>query len=82
MGEERIEIVEIKKDSKGKIKKIIIFFGPHHFINIESKKGKTKFRIGTTHHGIEADASDVPSELESFIDEIRRNHPKNGIDEI
>ena len=82
MEEERIELVDLKKDKNGKIKKLTVFFGPHHFVNIEADKGKINFRIGATHHGIKADASDVPSELENFVNEIRRNHPKNGIDSI
>ena len=64
---------------EGECQKLSVFFGPHHFFEVEVVNGKTVARIGATHHGIQADASTVPSQLEAFIDEIIQAHPSNII---
>lgn len=76
-----IRDVEIKSDGKGQIQSIRIVFGPHHFIDlVTEKKGKVSVAIGYTHHGFKADASEVNSELERIIEEIRRTHPEKAVD--
>ncbi|PIN87850.1 hypothetical protein COV12_01715 [Candidatus Woesearchaeota archaeon CG10_big_fil_rev_8_21_14_0_10_32_24] len=77
---EGIREIEIKKDEQGQYKSVRIVFGPHHTINIIKVGKKTEFSIVSTHHGFKADASSVPSELETFIEEIRENHPENRVD--
>jgi type IV secretory pathway TrbF-like protein len=85
----KIEVYEVKKRLKGRYNETLIgnynglriVFGPHYFIEIRRKtSGKVTLFMGATHHGFEADASDVNSELETFIEEIRRVHPGNAID--
>mgnify|MGYP006309934183 CR=1 FL=1 len=75
-----IRDVEISISKDGRDNKVSIVFGPHYFIKIYEEKGKTFFELCATHHGFKADASDVGSELEGFIGEIRDNHPQNMID--
>jgi hypothetical protein len=77
--ENGIEITQmILEDSY--LQKISLAFGPHHFLEVEIKNGKTLFRVGATHHGFEADASEVSSELERIVEEIRQSHPEATID--
>lgn len=64
----------------GQCQKLLVFFGPHHFLELEIVDGKTRFRVGCTHHGFEADASVVSSQLERIIEEVRKNHPDTIID--
>ena len=72
--------IEIEKDENGEYKSVHISFGHHHMLDIVREGNKTTFSVVATHHGFKADASKVPSELEDFIEEIRKNHPKNMID--
>ena len=74
--------VTIGEDKKIDCEEIFVRFGSCHAVRIIEKNGKTKFMIVSTHHGINADATKVPSELEKFINEIRAKHPNNGIDSI
>jgi len=57
-----------------------VTFGPHHFVEIALVDTAVRFRLGATHHGFEADASQVGSELEAIIEEVRQAHPKTSID--
>lgn len=75
-----IRELKIKKDNHGKYIGVRIIFGPHHVVEIFELQGKITFDLRATHHGFRADASSVPSELERFIEEIRRNHPENVVD--
>lgn len=73
--------IETKKDARGHCHKLRVVFGPHYFLEVEStKSGKTEFRLGATHHGFKADATEVNGELEQIISEIRRLHPGSVID--
>lgn len=74
--------IDIKehKNEKGEIKTVYIRFGPHYFIEIIRDGEKTLFKLGATHHGFKADASEINGELESLINEIRNNHPEKIID--
>lgn len=54
---------------------VMIKFGPHYYVKIDTTGGKTEFRIGATHHGITADASVVDSELEKVINKMREVFP-------
>jgi hypothetical protein len=38
--------------------------------------GRTSFAVVATHHGVKADASELNSELERIIDEVRAAHPR------
>lgn len=73
--EKRIQEPVIKRDGAGRIQSVRLVFGPHHFVEVHLKDGRVHCAIGATHHGVHADAADVPSELESMIDELRRLHP-------
>lgn len=75
-----IRDVQVEKNSNGTISHVRVVFGPHHFINIDSDNDKTTFAVGATHHGFQADASIVNSELEQLCNEVRRSHPELCID--
>jgi hypothetical protein len=60
---------------------VAVRFGSHYFLEINSLlNGSVDFKLGYTHHGIFADASGPNSELEVFINELRKKHTKNLID--
>jgi len=64
----RIEEPKIERDAKGKIKRVSLVFGPHHFEDVVIEKKRVQCSIGYTHHGVKADAAaDVPSEFEKMI---------------
>jgi len=44
-------------------------------VDVYLEDGRVKCAIGMTHHGVRADAADVPSDLERMIDELQRAHP-------
>jgi len=71
----RIGEPEVKRNAQGQISELRVHFGPHHFFQLRRENGRVKVAIGATHHGIEADASDVPSEFEQLINELQRQHP-------
>jgi hypothetical protein len=73
--EKRIEEPKIARDASGKIQSVRLVFGPHHFVEVDLKDGRARCAIGTTHHGVRADASEINSELERLIDELKRAHP-------
>lgn len=62
----RIEKPEVETDTRGKIKRVSVVFGPHHFFDVFIEDGKVRCAMGATHHGIKADASEVNSELNSL----------------
>jgi hypothetical protein len=64
--------------SDGSIKRLYFSFGPHYFIDVVEENGRVICYIGTTHHGIRADASEVGGELEQFIGELKLRHPENS----
>ena len=75
MEKEKIRNLEVKKDDDGNIVHVGVVFGPHHFLDVRiDPDGKVKFSMGATHHGFEADATEIDSELYHVIEELRRNH--------
>lgn len=81
MRQSGIRRVEVEQDTKGTYKKVRIVFGPHYFLELHGKKGgAVSFILGATHHGFEADASEVNGQLERIIEEVRRAHPDTAVD--
>lgn len=81
MNENRIEKPLIELDEDGKIKRVYVVFGPHYFIDImPNESGKLTLYLGATHHGFNANATEVGGELEKVIYEIREAHPELTID--
>lgn len=70
----------VERLADGSISTIRLLFGPHHFIELHASDNLVEFRMGTTHHGIRADASTVSSEFENFVSELRANHPDRAFD--
>ena len=69
-----IRDLEIRQDDAGKLNQVAFVFGPHHYLKVTTnEEGKTSFILCVTHHGFEADASTVDSELEKVIWSIREN---------
>lgn len=77
---DKIRMMDAQRDKSGGYEKIRIGFGPHYFLELDSRDGKVMLTLGATHHGIRADASEVNGELEQLINELRRNHPQNVVD--
>ena len=76
-----IRAISIQRHENGSIGKVRIVFGPHHFVELHSDiEGHVDFWLGTTHHGIRADASDVNSPLERMVGAARKQFPKNTLD--
>ncbi len=71
----RIDEPEIQRDERGKIKSVSVAFGPHHFVEIYLEAGRVNIALGATHHGVRADAADVPSDFEALVEELKRAHP-------
>jgi hypothetical protein len=76
----RIEEPVVKRNADKQIESVRLVFGPHHFVNVYLADGRVKCEIGATHHGIKADAAEVPTELERMIGELRDFHPDNQVD--
>ena len=72
---QRIENPEVERDAEGIIRSVRLVFGPHHFVEVLHKDGRIVFSLGSTHHGISADASEVDGELEQLINELMEAHP-------
>jgi len=77
--ENRIDVRE-EKSKNGLTEKVEIAFGPHHFVRIFREGAGVTFVMGTTHHGFRADASEVNSQLEKIIYEVRETHPDLVVD--
>lgn len=71
----RIDSPRIERDAKGKITRVSVDFGPHHFFDVHLKDGKVMCAFGATHHGVSFDASEVNGDFEKFINEAMQNHP-------
>jgi hypothetical protein len=74
----RIEEPKVQRDAQGQIKSVRLVFGPHHFVDVYLENDRVQCAIGATHHGIRADAADVPSNFERMIDELKRSHPDSA----
>jgi hypothetical protein len=72
--ETRIEEPKIGRDKTGKITSVRVVFGPHHFVEIDLEGGRVQCAIGSTHHGIRADAAAVGGEFEQLIGELMEAH--------
>ena len=82
-GESRIEV--IAKGAAGEFAlaqadRVRVTFGPHHFAEIFREDGRVKFVVGATHHCFLANASEVPSQLERLVEEVRAAHPDLAVD--
>jgi len=75
-----IREVNIEKNENGEYKKVSLVFGPHYFFELQENEGKISVRLGATHHGFQADASEVGGELDGIISAIRENYPENQTD--
>lgn len=76
-----IRDIKVMRRSDNSVSDVRITFGPHHFIELHSDfSGNVEFIIGATHHGVKADASNVPSELETMIGVLRSSFPDNLYD--
>jgi len=75
-----IRTINVTKDAEGNPTRVRLAFGPHYFVELRDTDGRVEFRLGATHHGFMADASEVSGELEKIINEIRNSHPDNLID--
>jgi hypothetical protein len=75
-----IKEVAVERDEAGNYKSVRLVFGPHYFAELIAEEGRMTFRLGATHHGFQADASEVDGELEKLIYEIRDRHPETMID--
>ena len=70
----------VRVDSEPSIKpkeNVKIVFGPHYFVDIMKENDQVKFVIGTTHHGLMLDASEVDGELEKVIEKIKMDSPSS-----
>lgn len=72
--------IETLTFENGQCQELRVVFGPHHFVEVASIGGQVRFRLGTTHHGFETDASEVSSQLEKVIGEVRQTHSELRID--
>ncbi len=72
--------VDVDKDVNGEIQRARIRFGPHHAVEVRKDGGKTSFAVVATHHGFKADASELNSELERIVQEVRATHPDTIVD--
>lgn len=72
--------VHSEKDAVGEIEAARIRFGPHYLVEIRKNQGRLSFKLVATHHGFRADASEVDSELERIIEEVRQAHPDASVD--
>jgi hypothetical protein len=75
-----IRSLEPKIGEDGRIESLRVVFGPHYFLELEATPKGTLFRLGATHHGFEAGASEVGGELEQIIEHVRTSFPDRTID--
>ena len=83
MNKKRIDLIATGNGSKLELQgleRVRIQFGPHHFVEVFQEDEGVKFVVGATHHGFLADASEVPSQLENVVEEIRASHPDLAVD--
>jgi hypothetical protein len=67
--------VDYEKNANGDVEFAWIRFGPQYRVEVRRDGVKTSFTLVATHHGFEADASELSGELEGIIEEVRRAHP-------
>ena len=75
-----IRSLEPEMGADGRMSKLRVVFGPHYFMEIEATPKGTLFRLGATHHGFEAAASNVGDQLEQIIEHVREHFPERTID--
>ena len=78
MKEHRNPPIEVTSEASpsGEITSVRVRFGPHFIARVRDHGGKVTFQLAYTHHGFEADASELNGALERIIDEIRASHPE------
>ena len=72
--------ISVRIDSEPPItpkENVKIVFGPHYFVDIMKDNDQVKFVIGTTHHGVILDASEIDGELEEVIEKIKTDNPSS-----
>ena len=72
--------VETESGADGEVIRVRVRFGHHHVVEIKRSGERVTFELVYTHHGFRVDASEVPSELELIIDEVRSSHPDAKVD--
>ena len=72
--------VDVEEDATGEVHRARIRFGPHHAVEVWKDGGKTSFAVVATHQGFKVDASELNSELERIIEEVRAAHPDTAVD--
>lgn len=78
---ESIREPEIHRGKAGEVERLRIVFGPHYFMELDAgPEGSIELRLGATHHGFRADASEVNGQLERIISEVRDRHPDLLVD--
>lgn len=71
----------LKADSEGNYTDVRFHFGPHYFVELRrTESNRVTFKLGATHHGFEADASDIGGDLERIIDLVREHEPQLIVD--
>ena len=76
-----IRAVNVERDDTDAIRRVRLVFGPHYFVELQSKKaGHVEFVLGATHDGFRADASEINGELEKIIYEVRAQHTDKLVD--
>lgn len=58
---------------------VTVIFGPHFMLRVREEEGKVKFSIVATHHGIEADATEVGGDLDKLIWYLKGNSEIKGM---
>ena len=72
---------EIDRGKGGEVERLRIVFGPHYFLELDAgPEGTVELRLGATHHGFRADASEVNGQLEKIVNEVRETHPELVVD--
>ena len=77
------ERIQVTFDDSAEVrprKSVRVVFGPHHFVEVFKKNGKINFVMGVTHHGVMMDATNLDSQLEKFIWEVRERYPDTAVD--
>jgi len=80
MDEQHAIDVDTEHDAKGVVELVRIRFGPHYLAEVRRDHSKVTFTLIATHHGFEADATEVGGELDRIIQDVRHGHPDAVVD--
>ncbi|MGD1001264.1 MAG: hypothetical protein ABSA67_11270 [Candidatus Brocadiia bacterium] len=75
-----IRDLHLDVDSAGKVCELRVAFGPHYSLHLQVERGKPKFTVRASHHGVELDASEINGQLEKAIDKLRAAYPASQVD--